>query len=92
MTTMEHGEVAGDHLRAELRPKRFAAARFALDAALGGSFSVTVYDLVVSRLDTGAEVIRTPADVGNPHHLLGQVELDLERKTVAAFLEEWRPA
>ncbi len=31
------------------------------------------------------------ADTGDPHHLLGQVELDLERKTVGQFLEEWRP-
>jgi hypothetical protein len=32
------------------------------------------------------------ADLTDPHYLLGQVELDLETKTVAEFLEEWRPA
>ncbi len=83
-------EVAADHLRAALHPKRFSGLRMALDAALGGA-TITVYDLVVTRLDTGAEVIRTAADTGDPHHLLGQVELDLERKTVGEFLEEWRP-
>lgn len=87
----EQPEVAADHLRAELVPKRFSGLRMAIDSALGG-VSIAVYDLVVTRLDTGAEVIRTAADTGDPHHLLGQVELDLERKSVAEFLEEWRPA
>ncbi|GMA28662.1 hypothetical protein [Arenivirga flava] len=87
----DHPEVAADHLRAELVPKPFSGLRMAIDTALGG-LSIAVYDLVVTRLDTGAEVIRTAADAGDPHHLLGQVELDLERKSVAEFLEEWRPA
>ncbi len=86
----EHPEVAADHLRAELVPKRFSGLRMAIDTALGGA-TIAVYDLVVTRLDTGAEVIRTAADTGDPHHLLGQIQLDLERTSVAGFLEEWRP-
>jgi hypothetical protein len=82
-------EVAADHLRAELRLTRAGRLRAVIDAALGGGM-ITVYDLVVVRLDSGAVVIRTPADVGDPHHLLGQVELDLETKSTAEFLEEWR--
>lgn len=89
-TTEDEGrEVAAEHLRAELRPKRFAGLRLLIDTALGGGM-IAVHDLVVTRLDTGAEVVRTSADVADPHHLLGQVELDLETKTTAEFLEEWR--
>lgn len=89
MDENDEREVAAEHLRAELRPRRFVGLRLAIDAALGGGV-VTVHDLVVTRLDTGAEVIRTPADTGDPHHLLGQVDLDLETKTVEEFLREWR--
>ncbi|BDI22276.1 hypothetical protein L3i23_10520 [Herbiconiux sp. L3-i23] len=56
----------------------------------GEGDDVGTYDLVVERLDSGREVIRTRADIGDPHHLLGQVELDLETKSVEEFLAEWR--
>ncbi|QHC68074.1 hypothetical protein GSU68_16865 [Rathayibacter sp. VKM Ac-2759] len=85
---MDENDIAAEHLRAELRLRRFSGLRMAIDAALGGGV-VTVHDLVVTRLDTGAEVLRTKADIGDPHHLLGQVELDLETRTTAEFLREW---
>ena len=53
---------------------------------------ITVFNLVVMRLDTGGVVIRTAADIGDPHHLLGKVRLDLETTSTAEFLEKWGPA
>lgn len=47
-------------------------------------------DLVVRRITTGAEVIRTPADVGSPEILLDQVQRDLASMSVAQFVAEWR--
>ncbi|WKK72531.1 hypothetical protein Q0F99_06200 [Rathayibacter oskolensis] len=85
---MDENDIAAEHLRAELRLRRFSGLRMAIDAVLGGGV-VTVHDLVVTRLDTGAEVFRTKADTGDAHHLLGQVELDLETRTTAEFLREW---
>ena len=82
-------EVAAEHLRAELRPRTLTWLRMTIDALLGGGV-MTTHDLVVTRLDTGAEVIRTAADIGDPYVLLGQIELELETKTTAEFLEEWR--
>ena len=61
----------------------------ALGAMFTGSLPAT-HDLVVYRRDTGAEVIRTPADMGEPEFLLQQVLDDLELKTVSEFIEEWR--
>ncbi|PPG83298.1 hypothetical protein C5C52_03180 [Rathayibacter sp. AY1E5] len=84
-------EVAAEHLRAELQLRRFGRLRLTIDMALGSGI-LAPYDLVVLRLDTGAEIIRMKADLTDANHLLGQVELDLETKTVAEFLEEWRPA
>ncbi|MCM6761835.1 hypothetical protein NB037_05320 [Rathayibacter sp. ZW T2_19] len=89
----EHGEepeVAAEHLAAELRYTRGGRLRGLVDAALGGGV-ITVFDLVVTRLDTGAVVIRTAADIGDPHDLLGRVRLDLETTTTAEFLEVWGP-
>lgn len=43
-------------------------------------------------METRRTFRRVKADLTDPHYLLGQVELDLETKTVAEFLEEWRPA
>lgn len=82
-------EVAAEHLRAELRPRRLSGLRVAIDALLGGNV-LTLHDLVVTRLDTGAEIIRTPADLGDPYVLLGQIELELETRTTAEFLADWR--
>ncbi|MBO0984392.1 hypothetical protein [Rathayibacter sp. SD072] len=89
----EHGEepeVAADHLAADLQYTRGGRLRGLLDAALGGGV-ITVFDLVVTRLDTGGVVIRTAADIGDPHDLLGLVRLDLETTTTAEFLEKWGP-
>jgi hypothetical protein len=91
MPAADTPDVAADHLRAELQLRRFGRLRLAVDLALGSGI-LAPYDLVVVRLDTGAEIIRMKADLTDPHYLLGQVELDLETKTVAEFLEEWRPA
>ena len=82
-------EVAAEHLRAELRPRPLGWLRLTVDALLGGGYWTT-HDLVVTRLDTGAEIIRTPADIGDPYHLLGQIELELETKTTEEFLQDWR--
>lgn len=82
-------EVVAEYLRAELRPRTLTWLRMTIDALLGGGV-MTTHDLVITRLDTGAEVIRTPADIGDPYVLLGQIELELETKTTAEFLEEWR--
>ncbi|PPF73213.1 hypothetical protein [Rathayibacter sp. AY1E6] len=90
-STPDTPEVAAEHLRAELQLRRFGRLRLTIDMALGSGI-LAPYDLVVVRLDTGAEIIRVKADLTDPHYLLGQVELDLETKTVAEFLEEWRPA
>lgn len=47
-------------------------------------------DLVVRRRETGAEVLRTAADAGDPAYLLDTVTADLESKTVEEFVREWR--
>ena len=47
-------------------------------------------DLVVRRRAGGAEVLRTAADIGDPHLLLQTVRRDLETKTVEEFVREWR--
>ena len=49
-----------------------------------------LYDLVVTRRDTGREVMRTIADIADPEHLLEQVNEDLATKTVEEFFSEWR--
>jgi multisubunit Na+/H+ antiporter MnhE subunit len=88
-------EVAAEYLTARLEPRRLNPLRVLWVAVLaaggaGDGDDVGTYDLVVARIDTGREVIRTRADVGDPRIVLGQVELDLETKTVAEFLAEWR--
>lgn len=86
---------AAEHLTAELEapagsPVRKAARRgFALVRALLGDFDVEA-DLVVRRRLGGAVVLRTPADVGDPHRLLETVRRDLASKSVAEFASEWR--
>lgn len=69
------------------------------DARILGSLVLAVFgitdapslsDLVVRRRDTGAEVLRTRADLGDPERLLLQVQEDLRTKTVAEFVAEWR--
>lgn len=46
-----------------------------------------LFDLVVTRLEIRAEVMRTPADIGNPKLLLETMRSDLEAKPVGDF---WR--
>ncbi|RWZ46206.1 hypothetical protein ELQ90_15660 [Labedella phragmitis] len=59
--------------------------------AVGGSPDVVAdVDLVVRRRDTGREIMRTPADVGDPEILVHRVRRDLEEKTVEEFVAEWR--
>ena len=59
--------------------------------ALASGEMPNLSDLVVRRRDTGAEVIRTKADVGDPQLLLAQVRRDLREMTVTEFAAEWRP-
>jgi hypothetical protein len=47
-------------------------------------------DLVVRRLDDGTEIIRTPADLGDPDTLLATARQDLARMTVDEFVAEWK--
>jgi hypothetical protein len=88
-------EPASTHLRAELLPRRlrgWAKARHyvAMVAAAALGEIPATHDLVVFRRESGAEIMRTPADVGSPEFLLDQVNADLESKTVTEFLSEWR--
>ena len=89
--------VAAEHLIAELQPRRGGALaktwHFVTSLAeglLGGGIPEDAVDLVIRRRETGAEVMRTPADVGSPEYLLEQVQRDLESKTVEEFFAEWR--
>lgn len=70
------------------RALRWAGA--ALEAAFGSIPDAPDLDLVVRRIDTGAEVLRTHADIGSPEALLAQVRTDLATKTVAEFVADWR--
>ena len=90
-------DCAANYLNAELVERRDhgwnKARRYAL-TALGAMFTgdlPATHDLVVYRRDTGAEVIRTPADLGSPEFLLDQVLDDLKTKTVTEFLRQWQP-
>jgi len=86
---------AANYLRAELLPRKVAGwslvahwAKMILGAMIGDT--PVNADLVVYRRESGAEIMRTPADVGSPEILLAQVEEDLQTKTVIEFLAEWR--
>ena len=88
-------EPASTYLRAELTPRKvYGWARVRHYAAAVGNALIgelaTMNDLVVYRRDSGAEVMRTPADLGSPDLLLDLVNADLESKTVTEFLSEWR--
>jgi isocitrate lyase len=86
---------ASNHLVAELeepsgtRIRRLLRCALALVRAAWGDVEVEV-DLVVRRRASGAEVLRTAADLGDPHFLLEIVRRDLETKTVEEFVREWR--
>lgn len=88
---------AEEHLTAELEPAQASGPRKALrwagallEAALGSVPESPDLDLVVRRRDTGAEVLRTHADVASPEHLLATVRDDLATKSVTEFVAEWR--
>ncbi|MCI2957655.1 hypothetical protein MN032_08120 [Agromyces atrinae] len=86
---------ASDHLTAALEAPGGSSARRALRRvwtiirALWGDVDVDV-DLVVRRRDSGVEVLRTAADLGDPDQLLQTVRADLASKTVEEFVREWR--
>ena len=88
---------AEEHLTAALEPSvasftrkaaRWAGALF--EAGLGSVPDNPNLDLVVRRRDTGAEVMRTHADVAAPEYLLATVREDLATKNVTEFVAEWR--
>jgi len=86
---------AANYLRAELLPHKASGwalvvhwVKMIFGAMMGDT--PTSADLVVYRRESGAEIMRTPADVGSPEILLAQVEEDLRTKTVIEFLAEWR--
>lgn len=89
---------AGQILSADLEQRRGSrwarGVRFLVNlvamAVGGGPDVVADVDLVVRRRDTGREIMRTPADVGDPEILVHRVRLDLEEKSVEEFLAEWR--
>ena len=89
---------AAEHLTADLEERRgnrlVKGARFVVNLAFmavgAGVDTVPDVDLVLRRRDSGREVLRTAADVGDPMFLLHQVRLDLEAKTVEEFVGEWR--
>jgi len=88
-------DFAEKHLRADLKERElhgFDRVKYWAGVALA-TFTheaPAIYDLVVTRIDGGATVMRTPADLGDPEVLLDQVRLDLEQKTVSEFFAEWR--
>lgn len=93
---MENDRAAG-HLTAALEESEASLPRkalrwagAALEATLGSPPDAPDVDLVVRRIDTGAEVLRTHADVGSPEQLLVQVRADLASMTIAEFVAEWR--
>jgi hypothetical protein len=47
-------------------------------------------DLVVRRRDDRSEVIRTPADLGDPDTLLAAAQGDLDTMTAEEFFSEWK--
>jgi hypothetical protein len=106
MTTSDaHAEdeaVAADVLEARLEPRPRRPLRRAVRAAgaiLFAAVGAEVSDLgreaqlVVRRIDTGREVLRT--DAGNlveADQLLQRARLELETRTVRDFVADWRPA
>jgi len=87
---------ASHYLEAALLPRNDRGLRRLWRWALwvGGNLFLgdgpAVADLVVTRKDSGAEVMRTPADVGSAEHLLDVVRDDLANKSVIEFFSEWR--
>jgi hypothetical protein len=86
---------ASNHLIAALeepsgtRTRRLLRRAWALIRAAWGDVEIDA-DLVIRRRAGGAEVLRTAADIGDPHILLETVRGDLEAKSVDEFVREWR--
>lgn len=92
--------MAAEYLSADLERRRLSTpmrllrngAAIMLSAfGAGGEDALPGFELVVTRLDTGAEVLR--ASVGQfeeATHILSVVRDDLARKTVEQFVSEWR--
>ena len=82
---------AATHLRAAL-VERKKTPRYWLGVlvALFTQDAPPIFDLVVTRKDTGREVLRTIADIADPGHLLEQTNADLETMTLEEFFSEWR--
>lgn len=84
-------EPASAHLEAHLTERpRGPKYWLGLAISLLTQEAPPLFDLVVTRRDTGAEVLRTVADLGDPQALLETVRADLESKTVEQFVREWR--
>jgi hypothetical protein len=94
----DEGMNASEYLTADLEKRRgnpvvrgFRTLVNVVVAASGGGGDLLAdVDLVVRRRDTGREILRTAADVGEPELLLHTVRRDLETKTVEEFVAEWR--
>ena len=92
---MEAMDTASNHLQAALVERQlqgWAKAKYWGAAVIGSLYgeAPAMFDLVVTRTTTGATIMRTPADLGDPQALLDQVNSDLETKTIPEFLAEWR--
>lgn len=92
-------EPASRYLSASLAPRggsRWAKAlrsAATIAAGLAGDLEAgpSEIDLVVVRLETGREVLRVSAGtVAEADRLLQQVRRDLDGKSVAEFVAEWR--
>lgn len=93
-------EPAAEHLDAEIvaRPGSTTTKTFrtlvnlALTAMSGEiDHAASVYDLVVTRRGSGGEILRVKAgSLMDADQLLQHVRRDLESKSVAEFLSEWR--
>jgi hypothetical protein len=91
-------DAASRYLQAELVLAPEGAVRDALrwvGDMLGGPFAIeapATIDLVVSRIDSGAEVIRiTMENTVEADFALDALNRDLERMTVTEFIAEWKP-
>ncbi|MFE1645517.1 hypothetical protein ACFM35_08080 [Microbacterium sp. P01] len=91
---------ASEHLEAALVPRAGSplgsAMRTAASFALGlitqdTDSGPSMTDLVVTRRETGGEILRLSAgSLSEADQLLGRVRKDLAAKSIAEFLAEWR--
>src|SRR5690606_15961093 len=90
-------DAAANYLTADLEPVK--ASRLvtawkwtvaAVEGALGISDGIAPSDLVVRRIDTGREGLRTRADAGSPGFRLDEVRHDPATEPGDDFVAEWR--